>query len=95
MPRKRTLEVADDAAKVKKEGELRRSKRLSEKPNAPIPEAKAKKTAPKKPAEKAVKVKKGAKGKKEEKPEDVPAENGETKIDEETEAAEPVAEDKE
>ncbi|XP_036406565.1 high mobility group nucleosome-binding domain-containing protein 3 isoform X2 [Megalops cyprinoides] len=96
MPKRKSPEGADDSTKVTKQEPTRRSQRLSAKPAPPKPEPKPKKAASKKPADdKAVKGKKGGKGKKEEKPEDVPAENGETKIDEETETAEPAAEEKE
>ncbi|XP_023662733.1 high mobility group nucleosome-binding domain-containing protein 3 isoform X4 [Paramormyrops kingsleyae] len=99
MPKRKSPEGAEgkDSTKVIKQEPTRRSQRLSEqKPAPPKPEAKPKKPAAKKPADdKAAKGKKGGKGKKEVKPEDLPAENGEAKTDEETEAAEPTAEGKE
>lgn len=94
MPKRKSPEGPEgkEASKITKQEPVRRSKRLSEKPAAPQPEVKPKKTVVKKVAEeKGTKAKKGgAKGKKE----DGPAQNGETKTNQETEAADDTPEEK-
>ncbi|XP_029352342.1 high mobility group nucleosome-binding domain-containing protein 3 isoform X1 [Echeneis naucrates] len=95
MPKRKSPEGPEgkDASKVTKQEPTRRSERLSAKP-APPPklEAKPKKAIVKKVADdKGAKVKKGGpKGKKE----DGPAQNGDTKTNEVTEAAEEATEEK-
>ncbi|KAM3860910.1 high mobility group nucleosome-binding domain-containing protein 3 [Diretmus argenteus] len=80
-----------EASKVTKQEPTRRSERLSMKPTPSKPEVKPKKAIVKKPADdKTMKAKKGVKGKKD----DGPAQNGETKTDEVTEAAEEANEEK-
>lgn len=99
MPKRKSPEVPEgkEAPKItKQEPELRRSERLNMKSAASQVEVKStsqvKKTVVKKVAEeKGTKAKKGgAKGKKE----DGPAQNGDTKTNEETEAAEDTTEEK-
>ncbi|MBN3310877.1 HMGN3 protein, partial [Amia calva] len=106
MPKRKSPEGAEgkDSTKVTKQEPTRRSQRLSasavsiQKPPPPKPEPKPSKPAVKKQvAEKAAaKGKKGGKGKKDEKVDAgaAPAENGETKTDEE-QKTEPAAEKKE
>ncbi|KAJ8355744.1 hypothetical protein SKAU_G00185380 [Synaphobranchus kaupii] len=89
VQKKKIVGEGADGVTAKKEG-TRKSQRLESQAKATIP---PKKAAPKKAAE--VKGKKAAKGKKEEKAEDAPAENGEPKTEEETDAATPTAEGKE
>lgn len=94
MPKRKSPEGPEgkEAPKVTKQEPTRRSERLSAKPALPKPEAKPKKAIVKKVADdKGVRAKKGgAKGKKE----DGPAQNGETKTNEVTEAAEEATEEK-
>ncbi|XP_054474275.1 high mobility group nucleosome-binding domain-containing protein 3 isoform X3 [Anoplopoma fimbria] len=95
MPKRKSPEGPEgkEASKVTKQETPRRSQRLSAKPPAaPKPETKPKKAIVKKVADdKGLKAKKsGAKGKRD----DGPAQNGETKTNEVTEAAEEAAEEK-
>ncbi|KAM9840623.1 high mobility group nucleosome-binding domain-containing protein 3 isoform 2-T2 [Aulostomus maculatus] len=94
MPKRKSPEGPEgkEASKVTKQEPTRRSERLSAKPAPPKPEAKPKKAIVKKVADdKGVKAKKGSpKGKKEE----GPAQNGDAKTNEETEAAEEATEEK-
>lgn len=94
MPKRKSQENSEgkDAPKVTKQEATRRSERLSARPVLPKPEAKPKKAIVKKVADdKGAKAKKGgAKGKKD----DGPAQNGETKTNEVTEAAEEATEEK-
>ncbi|CAJ1077469.1 high mobility group nucleosome-binding domain-containing protein 3 isoform X2 [Xyrichtys novacula] len=94
MPKRKSPEGPEgkEASKVTKQLPTRRSERLSARPAPPKSEAKPRKAIAKKVADdKGAKVKKGStKGKKE----DGPAQNGETKTNEVTEAAEEVSEEK-
>nr|XP_046229796.1 high mobility group nucleosome-binding domain-containing protein 3 isoform X3 [Scatophagus argus] len=95
MPKRKSPEGPEgkEASKVTKQEPTRRSERLSAKPAPPKPETKQpKKVIVKKVADdKGVKAKKGGpKGKKD----DGPAQNGETKSNEVTEAAEETTEEK-
>ncbi|MED6269794.1 hypothetical protein CHARACLAT_003259 [Characodon lateralis] len=108
MPKRKSPEGVEgkEASKVTKQEPTRRSERLSAKPAPPKPETKPKKTVVKslfkmgkttKDAiqkvadDKGAKAKKGgAKGKKE----DGPAQNGETKANEVSEAAEEATDEK-
>ncbi|XP_029903816.1 high mobility group nucleosome-binding domain-containing protein 3 isoform X2 [Myripristis murdjan] len=98
MPKRKSQEdaAAKDATKVSKpeskQEPVRKSERLSAKLATPTPkpEPKPKKAVPKPADDKGVKAKKGPKGKKD----DGPAQNGETKTDEVTEAAEEATEEK-
>lgn len=94
MPKRKSPEGPEgkEASKVTKQLPTRRSERLSAKPAPPKCEVKPKKAIVKKVADdKGAKVKKGGtKGKKE----DGPAQNGETKTNEVTEAAEEATEEK-
>nr|XP_020459427.1 high mobility group nucleosome-binding domain-containing protein 3 isoform X3 [Monopterus albus] len=95
MPKRKSPEGTEgkEAPKVTKQEPTRRSERLSaQKPAPPKPEAKPKKAIVKKVADdKGAKGKKGgAKGKKE----DGPAQNGETKTNEVTEAGEEGTQEK-
>lgn len=96
MPKRKSPEGPEgkEASKVTKQEPTRRSERLREKPAAPPkPEA----AKPKKPIVKKVADDKGAKAKKggpKGKKDDGPAQNGETKTNEETEAAEEATEEK-
>lgn len=95
MPKRKSPEGPEgkEASKVTKQEPTRRSERLSAKPAPPPkPEVKPKKAIVKKVAdEKPMKAKKGGpKGKKD----DGPAQNGETKTNEVTEAAEEATEEK-
>ncbi|XP_061559676.1 high mobility group nucleosome-binding domain-containing protein 3 [Phycodurus eques] len=91
MPKRKSPEGPEgkDSSKFTKQEPIRRSARLSVKPTPPKPEAKAKKVVVKKVAdEKGAKPRKGTtKGKKE----DSPAQNGDAKTNEATEAAEEKA----
>lgn len=94
MPKRKSPEGSEgkEAPKVTKQEPPRRSERLLAKPAPPKPEVKAKKAIVKKVADdKVVKTKKVVtKGKKE----DGPAQNGEAKTNEVTEAAEEATEEK-
>lgn len=94
MPKRKSPEGPEgkEASKVTKQEPTRRSERLSAKPAPPKPEAKPKKAIVKKVVDdKGAKAKKGGpKGKKD----DGPAQNGETKTNEVTEAAEEATEEK-
>ncbi|XP_022070465.1 high mobility group nucleosome-binding domain-containing protein 3 isoform X2 [Acanthochromis polyacanthus] len=94
MPKRKSPEGPEgkEASKVTKQEPPRRSERLKEKPALPKPEAaKPKKPIVKVADDKGAKAKKGgAKGKKD----DGPAQNGETKTNEETEAGEEATEEK-
>ncbi|XP_030261958.1 high mobility group nucleosome-binding domain-containing protein 3 isoform X3 [Sparus aurata] len=94
MPKRKSPEGPEgkEASKVTKQEPTRRSERLSAKPAPPRAEVKPKKAIVKKVADdKAMKAKKGGpKGKKD----DGPAQNGETKTNEVTEAAEEATEEK-
>ncbi|KAM8726542.1 high mobility group nucleosome-binding domain-containing protein 3 isoform X3 [Acanthopagrus latus] len=94
MPKRKSPEGPEgkEASKVTKQEPTRRSERLSAKPAPPRAEVKPKKAIVKKVADdKGMKAKKaGPKGKKD----DGPAQNGETKTNEVTEAAEEATEEK-
>ncbi|XP_034755206.1 high mobility group nucleosome-binding domain-containing protein 3 isoform X6 [Etheostoma cragini] len=93
MPKRKSPEGPEgkEASKVTKQEPPRRSQRLSAKPAPPKSEAKPKKAIVKVADDKGVKAKKSAaKGKKD----DGPAQNGETKTNEVTEAAEEATEEK-
>ncbi|XP_042359441.1 high mobility group nucleosome-binding domain-containing protein 3 isoform X1 [Plectropomus leopardus] len=94
MPKRKSPEGPEgkEASKVTKQEPVRRSQRLSLRSAPPKPEAKPRKAIVKKVADdKGAKAKKGgAKGKKD----DGPAQNGETKTNEVTEAAEEATEEK-
>ncbi|XP_051909431.1 high mobility group nucleosome-binding domain-containing protein 3 isoform X6 [Hippocampus zosterae] len=94
MPKRKSPENLErkDSSKVTKQEPTRKSERLLAKPPLPKPESKAKKVVIKKAAdEKGAKTRKGtAKGKKE----DGPAQNGDAKANEATEAVEEGPEEK-
>ncbi|XP_032399502.1 high mobility group nucleosome-binding domain-containing protein 3 isoform X6 [Etheostoma spectabile] len=93
MPKRKSPEGPEgkEASKVTKQEPPRRSQRLSAKPAPPKSEAKPKKAIVKVADDKGVKAKKSAaKGKKD----DGPAQNGETKTNEVTDAAEEATEEK-
>ncbi|KAM6991813.1 high mobility group nucleosome-binding domain-containing protein 3 isoform 6-T6 [Tautogolabrus adspersus] len=93
MPKRKSADGPEgkEASKVTKQLPTRRSERLSARPAPPKTEAKPKKAIVKVADDKGAKAKKGgAKGKKE----DGPAQNGDTKTNEVTEAAEEATEEK-